>query len=116
MKDRIGAQLVSLAEPIIPLNLSEAETGAYPYAVYDYTPEYQRNKDGVYKISSEVTLNVYSQEGDQAQSLLEDLLDTLELGFKASDEFTYRLTETSLTCSEGVWNAEAYMTINQYNK
>ena len=72
MKENIGSTLQTLCtsqQTPIRLYLSEAESEAYPYVVYeaDYVPYY--DKDGVYKIVADVTVRGYSKDHVEAENL-----------------------------------------------
>ena len=102
MEDLIGKTITSTVGDIVPFYLYEAEVDNYPYAVYFYTPEFFTTKDGVYKIAADVTLQVYSQDFDEAFDLVEDIKTELIEGMN-DGSFRTRLTSTSKECVEGVW-------------
>jgi len=112
MEDLIGKTITSTVGNLIPFYLYEAEQETYPYAVYYYTPDFYSTKDGVYKISADVTLQVYSQDFDEAYSYAEQIRTALEQGMNTS-RFRTRMSATSKECVEGVWNVEYVYNIIQ---
>ena len=116
MEDLIGKTITSTLAATegltVPFYLYEAEQDTYPYAVYYYTPEFHSTKDGVYKISADVTLQVYSQDFDEAYALAEQIRTALEQGMNTS-RFRTRMSATSKECVEGVWNVEYVYNIIQ---
>ena len=112
MEDLIGKTITSTVGDIVPFYLYEAEQETYPYGVYYYTPDYYSTKDGVYKITGDVTLQVYSQDFDEAYALAEQIRTALEQGMNTS-QFRTRMSSTSKECVEGVWNVEYVYNITQ---
>ena len=112
MVDLIGTTITSTVGEIVPFYLYEAEEESYPYAVYYYTPGFYSTKDGVYKITANVTVQVYSQDFDEAFDLAEQIQEALEEGMNTT-QFRTRLSSTSKECVEGVWNVEFVYNIIQ---
>lgn len=115
MVENIGIALVSLctAEDI-DIYLSEAECETFPYAVYDadYTPSY--DKDGIYKIVGDITVNAYSKDYSEAQELAESI-NTLILDNFASDGYTVRvLSQLKKDCQQETWSVTYEYRITQY--
>lgn len=102
MEDLIGITVTSTVGDILPFYLYEAEVDAYPYAAYYYTPEFHATKDGVYKIDTDLTVNVYSEDFDEAFSDAEAIKAAIVSGMNGS-QFRSRLTSTSKECVEGIW-------------
>lgn len=114
MKERIGEIICEKLSGIVPVYLSEAETEAYPYAVYtaDFTPV--RSKDEILKISADVVLSIVSNDFDSAELIADNAIGLLaELNYDR--QFSMTLRGWSKTCSEGVWSIDMRMNINQYN-
>lgn len=105
MEDLIGKKVTSTVGDICPFYLYEAEQDTYPYAVYFYTPEFHSTKDGVYKIDTDLTLQVYSQDFDEAFALAEAIRTAILAGMNDS-QFHARVSSTQKECVEGVWNVE----------
>jgi len=116
MEDLIGTTVTSTVAAIenltLPFYLYEAEEDSYPYAVYYYTPEYHSTKDGVYKIATDLTLQVYSQDFDEAFSLAQTIETALIQGMNDT-HFRTRLSTTSKECVEGIWNVQFVYNIIQ---
>ena len=116
LEDQIGKTITSTLAATegltVPFFLYEAEVDVYPYAVYYYNPEFFSTKDGVYKIAADVTLQVYSQDFDQAYANAVTIKDALIAGMN-SNGFRTRVSTTSKECVEGVWNVEIVYNIIQ---
>lgn len=112
--DKIGRTLVAAVKGIAPISLYEAETGVYPYAVYEHSPEYHRTKDGVYKIVSNVPVTVYGKRFGDTRPLAEKIEAAV---LAAMNDGTFRTFTVSRadTCVEGVWRSEVRFQITQYN-
>lgn len=78
MTESIGKYLKTLCSGFVNFYLSEAETQAYPYAVYNQTVEPKRDKDGVYKYVAESTIRVFSKDFDQAQQVADSIQAALD--------------------------------------
>lgn len=113
MEERIGKKITETVGDAIPLYLYEGESDAYPYAVYLYEPEYHRTKDGVYKITADVTVQVYSNDFDEALEAADSIRDLLDAGMNGNG-FSCDLQTTRKECEEDVWDIEAVYRINQY--
>jgi len=117
MRENIGATLVTLCNGLqdpITLYLSEAECEEYPYAVYqaDYTPSY--DKDGVYKIVGDITVQAYSKDYVQAQTMA-DSIDTLILSNFSSGTYTVRqLYQLKKECLNDTWSVGYQYRITQF--
>lgn len=112
MVDQIGIALKSVASDIIPFYLYEAEEDNYPYAVYFYTPEFFSTKDGVYKIATNLTVQVYSNDSDDALEKSDALRSAILTRMNTGKFFT-RLSTTSKECVERVWKIETVFRIIQ---
>jgi hypothetical protein len=117
MKENIGSTLQTLCmsqqTPIL-LYLSEAESEAYPYAVYeaDYTPYY--DKDGVYKIVADVTVRGYSKDHVEAENLASSI-DELILANFASGGYTVRqVSQLKKECLQETWSVGYQYRITQF--
>lgn len=105
MEDQIGTTVTSTVGEIVPFYLYEAEVDTYPYATYFYTPEFHTTKDGVYKIDTDLSLRVYSNDFDEAFDLAEDIRTALIAGMNDT-QFRTSLSTTSKECVEGIWNVQ----------
>ena len=112
MEDQIGQAVESVVGSILPFFLYEAEVDDYPYAVYYYTPEYSSTKDGVYKIATDLTLQVFSNDSDEALDKAETVRTALLEGMN-SGKFYTKMSTTSKECVEGVWKIENVFRIIQ---
>jgi len=113
-EDRIGKVLVAAVKGIVPISLYEAETDAYPYAVYEHSPEYFRTKDGVYKIVSSLPVTVYGKRFADTRPLADKVEEAV---LAAMNDGTFRTFTVSRsdTCVEGIWRSEVRFQITQYN-
>lgn len=112
MDERIRSELVAAARTVVPTYLSEAETDAFPYAVYDFSPEYLSTKDGVYKISADVPVVVYSKAYSEAAQAAERIAAAL-MARLVPPAFRVSLSSRADRCVEGVWQIEIRYKINQ---
>lgn len=110
MIERIGKKLTEILAPIVSLNLSEAETEAYPYAVYDYNPIPTYTKDGIVGYSADVTLAVVSTQFDEADRIRQEVMDSINT---IGDGFSVMLQEWSPECVEGIWIIQILFNIKQ---
>lgn len=113
-EDRIGKALVAAVRDIVPISLYEAETDAYPYAVYEHSPEYFRTKDGVYKIVSSLPVTVYGKTFSDTRPLA-DKVEEAVLAAMNDETFRTFTVSRSDTCVEGIWRSEIRFQITQYN-
>lgn len=102
MRDRIGIEFTHRVAPIVPLSLVEAETESYPYAVYniDTTPVW--TKDGVDHLNASVSLDIVSDDFDQANDISEAVAQTMEPD-NQEGAISAKLLDTSVNCYEGIW-------------
>lgn len=112
MEDQIGQAVESVVGGILPFYLYEAEVDDYPYAVYFYTPEYFSTKDGVYKIETNLTLQVFSNDSDEAIENAETVRIALLAGMNSTKFYT-KMSTTSKECIEGIWKIENVFRIIQ---
>ena len=112
--DRIGKAVVAAVKEVVQVSLYEAETDAYPYAVYEHSPEYFRTKDGVYKIVSNVPVTVYGKMFADTRPLADKLEEAV---LSAMNDGTFRTFTVSRsdTCVEWIWHSEVRFQITQYN-
>ena len=111
MTESIGHKLTELCEFILPFYLSEAETESYPYAVYDQTTEEHRTKDGVYKITAESTIRVYSKDFDEAQRKADAIRAALD--GNTDNRYIIRFLRQTKDCLEDVWSIELVYFVKQ---
>lgn len=112
MTESIGAKFKEVITPLVHINLSEAESGNYPYAVYDQTLTYRRNKDGVDNIGATSDIHIYGR-------VLEEL-DGIAAGIAAAvveemqnDTYYAVLRTVDKTCTEGVWDIQMNYSVRQ---
>jgi len=112
MTEGIAARLVALCDGKAVLYLSEAESDTFPYAVYeaDYTPSY--NKDGVYRISADVTIHCYGKTFSEADTLATTVKGLIDTGM-AGDGYSYKEEGKAKNCSEGIWAVDLRYTMIQ---
>jgi hypothetical protein len=111
MTESIGAKLTDLCEFILPFYLSEAETETYPYAVYEQTTQEFRTKDGVYKITAESTIRVYSTDFGEAQQKANAIRAALDGCNDA--RYIIQFLRQSKDCLEDVWCIEMVYYVKQ---
>lgn len=114
MDDRIGRTLVAAVKQVVPISLYEAETGSYPYAVYEHSPEYFRTKDGVYKIVSNLPVTVYGKRFSDTRPLADKVEETVLAAMNDNAFRTFTVSRSD-TCVEGIWRSEVRFQITQYN-
>lgn len=116
MIESIGEMLTNVCKNIVPFFLSEAQTESYPYAVYEYTPQEFRTKDGIYKITTDVYIHVYSVDVHEAEAKAAAIRSALESYCDSAynnGQYILRLQATSETCTEGVWQIELQYFVKQ---
>lgn len=114
MTESIGTQLYTLLSSVVTLNLSEAETESYPYAVYDAPIVPVFSKDGVMKYMSETVITVYAKDFDTAQAKADSIISTLETGMRSA-QYSATLTSNTPSRVDGIWGIELKYRINQYS-
>ena len=117
MIESIGKMLADVCKATLPFFLSEAQTKAYPYAVYEYTPQEFRTKDGVYKITADVYIRVYSEDVNDAETKAAALVSALDSfdgdATHNGGQYIIRCQATSETCVENVWQIELQYFVKQ---
>jgi len=116
MTESIGIMLTNVCKGIVPFFLSEAQTESYPYAVYEYTPQEFRTKDGIYKITADVYIRVYSEDADDAEAkaaAIKEALDAYCGTAYNNGQYILRLQATTESCTEGVWQIELQYFVKQ---
>ena len=113
MTESIGTKLTTLCEGIVPFYLSEAETKAYPYAVYSQTVEAFSTKDGVYKYVAESVIRVYSKDFDEAQTKADAVVAALD--GNTDTAYHIKFLRKSKECDEDVWHIELVYYVKQTN-
>lgn len=101
MTDNLGTALATAMTGVIDLYFVEAEADKYPYCVYDRIIREQRTKEGVYAISSELTLHVISDTYSEAKSKAISVRAAVE-GLGSSYFIAFQSMEP--LCVEGVWD------------
>lgn len=112
MIESIGKKLTSVISQLVALNLSEAETEEYPYAVYDYTPNPVRTKDGIVAYKADVTVSVVSGSFDQADDIRARIAEAVSQHMN-KDGYSAFLQEWTPECVEGIWTIEMIFNIKQ---
>lgn len=117
MTESIADMLTAQCKSILPFYLSEAETEDYPYAVFEYTPQAFHTKDGVYKITADVYIRVYSNDGDEVEAKAAAIKSALD-AFAAdatnnAGQYIIVLQTSPESCVEGVWQYELQYFIKQ---
>lgn len=116
MIETIGIMLTDVCKDIIQFYLAEAETESYPFAVYDPTIQEFRTKDGVYKITSDCYIRVYSDDADQALEKAAAIRAALDSYTGEPDDvgkYVIRHQSTTQSCTEGVWQIELQYFVKQ---
>ena len=114
MTESIGKALKSYIGDIVRINLSEAETNSYPYAVYDYTASHIQSKDGeVLRIRADVTIHIYAQTLSDAEGLGDQIKSKLAQEMHGETFYAY-LRTVNKDCTTGVWDYEMNYTVVQY--
>ena len=114
MTESIGVRLDSLIGTILPINLSEAETNAFPYATYEQTPAYTADKDGkVLRIRSEVTIHIYDRVFSTAEDKATQVMSTIASAMH-DGTFGASLRTVNKECTDGIWDFELNYTILQF--
>lgn len=113
MTENIGTKLTTLCDGIVPFYLSEAETTAYPYAVYNQTVQAFSTKEGVYKYVAESSIRVYSQDFDEAQTKADAIVAALDGNTDTS--YLIKFLRKSKECDEDVWYIELVYYVKQTN-
>ena len=111
MTESIGTKLTTLCEGIVPFYLSEAETEAYPYAVYNQTVQAFRTKDGVYKYTAESVIRVYSKDFDEANTKAEAIMAALD--GNSDSAYVISFLRQAKECEEDVWHIELVYYVKQ---
>lgn len=117
MIESIADMLNALCRDIISFYLSEAATEDYPYAVFEYTPQEHRTKDGIYKITADVYIHVYSRDSIEAETkaaAIKSALDAFDED-ETDNAGKYNLVQqaSSETCTEGIWRYELHYFVRQ---
>ena len=113
MTESIGTKLTTLCGEIVPFYLSEAETKAYPYAVYNQTVQAFSTKEGVYKYVAESTIRVYSKDFDEAQTKADAIVAALD--GNTDTDYLIKFLRRSKECDEDVWSIELVYYVKQTN-
>lgn len=111
MTESIGIKLTELCKDILPFYLSEAQQDVYPFAAYEQTVQEFRTKDGVYKITADVYIRVYSENADEAMQkadLIREVLDTSD-----DPQYVIRFQSSNTTCVDNVWDVELQYYVKQ---
>ena len=111
MTESIGVKLTALCGDIVPFYLAEAETESYPYAVYEQTTQEFRTKEGVYKITADSYIRIYSKSFDEAQAKAD--LVRAALDNNPDGQYVIRHRTTNKDCVEDVWVIELLYFVKQ---
>lgn len=113
MTEQIGHTFTTIAKQFADVYLSEAEVETFPFICYDQTVEESRTKDGVYKLTSNLSCRIVSNNFDLADSLREQVYDAIETEMN-NDQFRAVAISTSKDCQDGIWTIELTYRINQF--
>lgn len=111
MTESIGEKLTTLCKDLLPFYLSEAEVEQYPYATYEQTVQEFQTKDGVYKITADSFIRVYSDDADQALEKAEAIRTALD--GSSDGQYVIRFQSSNTTCLENVWTVELQYFVKQ---
>lgn len=111
MTESIGIKLTTLCGGLLPFYLSEAEVKQYPYAAYEQTVQEFRTKDGVYKITADCYIRVYSEDADQAMDKADAIRSVLDND--ADPKYVIRFQSSNTTCLDNVWTVELQYFVKQ---
>lgn len=114
MIESIGTQLYTLLSGIVTLNLNEAETESYPYAVYDAPVTPVRSKDGVIKYTTQAVITIYAKDYDTVAAKADAIVAALETSMRTA-QYSATLVSNTSSRVEGIWGIELTYTINQYS-
>jgi len=114
MIESIGTQLYTLLSGIVTLNLNEAETESYPYAVYNAPVVPVRSKDGVIKYTTQAVITIYAKDFGTANTKADLIITALEANMRSA-QYAATLTSNISSRVEGIWAIELTYTINQYS-
>lgn len=102
MTDRLREKLMEIIDPIVPVTLSESETGDYPYCTYEMTTVPTYAKDMIVRYTGTTNIYIASKIFEEADSIGAQVAEAIEEGFH-SDKYGSRLTGVTKDCFEGVW-------------
>ena len=110
MTEQIGKQLKTKLSSIVTLYYAEAETETYPYAVYDMTVQERRSKSGVFALTADLAIRVYSKVYADAKGIADSVMTAMgSLG----TGFVTKFQSSSKDCVEGVWCVELNYFVGQ---
>lgn len=112
MTDNLGIDLTVVLADIVPLYFAEAETNVYPFCVYRRVIREVRDKDGVCAIRSELTLEVVSDDYEEAKAKAAAVRGAVEV---LGDDYRVAFQSCEPSCVEGVWDFIIDYNINQIN-
>ena len=112
MTESIGAKFVEVITPLVHINLSEAESSNYPYAVYDQTLTYRRNKDGVDNIGATSDIHIYGKDFAQVDGIAAGIAAAVKEEMQ-NDTYYAVLRTVDKTCTEGVWDIQMNYSVRQ---
>lgn len=109
--DRLGADLKTAIGGSVRLYLNEAETESYPYAVYTREIEEKRTKDGIYRISSALTITVVAKTFSDLKTCstaVRSAIGNLDRG-----RYVVAHQRSASECQDGIWTNEIVYNIHQ---
>ncbi len=113
MTDSLRDKLSDVLDPVIEIDLSEAETSEYPYAVYDMETSPVMTKDGIARFDGDTRIRIVSNSFDEADLIRGQIVSAISAGMH-DQVFSSRLLSTTKECVEGIWTIELNYTLRQY--
>jgi len=102
MTEQIGERITEVVGALLPCYYAEAEANEYPFAVYSQVVTHHFSKDGIYKIESDLSLNIVSNVYEDAKDYASQAMDAIASGAN-DDQFTSRVLSVVEDCQEGIW-------------
>lgn len=99
----LNERIYNTISPIIDVNLSEADTESYPYAIYSTQVADLRCKAGVYAKEISLRVDVVGDKFDICQEKGDDIYAALVEEFTTQDSVITR-TNSEHNSTYGVWN------------
>ena len=112
MTESIGAKFVEVITPLVHINLSEAESSNYPYAVYDQTLTYRRSKDGVNNIGAACEIHIYGKDFARVDGIAAGIAAAVRAAMQ-NDVYCAALRTVDKTCTEGAWDIQMNYSVRQ---
>jgi len=114
MTNKIKSYVCTTLSSIITVNLDEAASDVYPYAVMELNTAEEYTKAGVSKIVGTLALHIYASDyntvdtkGTSVHTAMSAALRTLE--------YRGRLSDHKVECVDGIWHYTLTYNVAQYN-